>query len=299
MPQVSVIIPVYNVEPYLDEALQSVLGQSLTDLEVIAVDDGSTDGSLAILQRYAARDSRVKVFSQTNQGQSAARNAALQHAHGKYLYFMDSDDSIKPGALQRCYDYITDTGADFIFFDADTVYEEGASPIPWDYCRTSLCQPYHAYQGEPLLRLMLDTGKHSCVVWALFVRNDYLRRIGLTFYPGIIHEDELFTTLLTLQSDCIYCLQASLVNHRVRRSSTMGKHYSQRNVNCYLTVVDELFRFSRSSIIRQYARYTLSKVFYTAHLIPFHEKPGVFLRAFRSGYLKHIGWKSILVFWLK
>jgi hypothetical protein len=79
----------------------------------------------------------------------------------------------------------------------------------------------------------------------------------------------------------------------------MGKHYSKRNVDCYLTVIDELLRYRQSDIIRQFARYTLSKVFYTAHQLTLKEKIPVFLRAVRSGYLKYIGWKSAMVFWLK
>ena len=116
---------------------------------------------------------------------------------------------------------------------------------------------------------------------------------------GIIHEDELYTTILTLNSNNIYCLKKSLVQHRIRRASTMGISYSKRNMNCYLTVADELLKFRRTPIIHKFLHYTLSKVFYTGHLIPFKEKPGVFWRAVRSGYLKYIGLKSALVFWIK
>ena len=146
---------------------------------------------------------------------------------------------------------------------------------------------------------MLDKWKHNCVVWLLMIRHDYLKRIGLTFYPGIIHEDELFTTQLTLQSDNIFCLQKSFVKHRVRQSSTMGKTYSKHNLDCYLTVIDELFKFQDSPIIRKFAKYTLSKVFYTGHQIPFRDKFPVFWRACKSGYLKYIGLKPALVFWFK
>ena len=79
----------------------------------------------------------------------------------------------------------------------------------------------------------------------------------------------------------------------------MGQRYSKRNINCYLTVADELLRFSKAPIIHKFLRYTLSKVFYTGHLIPFKDKPAVFWRALRSGYLKYIGLKSSIVFWVK
>lgn len=300
MPKVSVILPVYNVAPYLEEALDSLVGQTLRDVEIIAVDDGSTDGSGDILRRYQQQyPDRVSCYAQANAGQSAARNRALQHARGEYIYFMDSDDRIDRDALRQCVERIGQTHADFILFDGSVLQEEHADSRPWNYTRTYLLEPDKRYDGESLLNLMLDHMKHNCVVWLLLIRRSYLERIGLRFYEGIIHEDELFTTLLTLQSDNIFCLQRSFVEHRVRQASTMGISYSRRNVDCYLTVADELLKFSHAPIIHKFLRYTLSKVFYTAHLIPFSDKPGVFWRALRSGYLKYIGWKSALVFFCK
>ena len=298
MPKVSVILPVYNVGPYLDEALRSLTEQSLKDIEIIAVNDGSTDNSEEILHKYQT-DNRLRYFNQKTQGQSVARNVALTHATGEYIYFMDSDDVISTDALSVCLDYIERTKADFIFFDGDTLLEEGATPIPWNYQRTHHVEERTRYTGEDLLNLMLDKGKHNCVVWLLFIRREYLERIHLDFHPGIIHEDELFTTKLTLQSDNIYALKRSFVSHRVRKASTMGIRYSQRNINCYLTVIDELLKFQQSPLIDKFARYTLSKVFYTGHQIPMKEKFGVFWRAVRSGYLKYIGYKSAFVFWIK
>lgn len=299
MPKVSVILPIYNVAPYLDEAFQSIINQTLEDIEIIVVNDGSTDESQQYIKKYAKQDSRIKSLQQKNQGQSVARNHAIEHATGEYIYMMDSDDKIEPTTLEECYHYAEETKADFIFFDGDIFYDKGAEELTWDYKRTHLCKENIKYKGEFLLNRMIDTGKHSCVVWLLFIRKSYLDNIGLLFYPGIIHEDELYTTILTLRSNNIFCLQQTLVHHRVRNTSTMGKHYSKRNMDCYLTVFDELFRFQDSSLTRKFAKYTLGKVFYTGHAIPLKDKPSVFLRALKSRYLKFIGWKSILVFLLK
>ena len=299
MVKVSVILPIYNVAPYLDETFTALINQSLREIEIIAVNDGSVDDSESIIKKFALQDSRITYFSQENQGQSAARNLALKHAKGEYVYFMDSDDVIDTNALQLCYDYAEKTKADFIFFDGDTIQEKGANGISWNYSRSYMFEEDTRYEGEALLNQMLDTSKHNCVVWLLFIRHDYLKRIHLQFFPGIIHEDELYTTQLTLQSKNIFCLKQTLVWHRIRQASTMGKHYSQRNINCYLTVIDELLKWQDSPITRKFARYTLSKVFYTGHLIPMQEKFGVYRRALKSGYLKYIGLKSSAVFWLK
>ena len=300
MIKVSVILPVYNVAAYLDETFASLLSQTLQEIEIIAVNDGSMDNSEDIIKKYAQQDARISYFSQENQGQSVARNLALQHAKGEYIYMMDSDDVLaNPDALRICYEYAEQNKADFIFFDGDTLQEQGAAPLTWDYKRTEDLDESKAYNGERLLSEVLDKWKHNCVVWLLLIKHNYLKQIGLDFYPGIIHEDELFTTKLTLQSDKIFCLKKSFVKHRVRSASTMGIRYSKRNINCYLTVIDELLKWRNTPIIHKFAKYTLSKVFYTGHQIPFKEKPAVFLRAVKSGYLKYIGLKSAIVFWFK
>ncbi len=300
MPKVSIILPIYNVAPYLDETFQSILRQTLKDIEIIAVNDGSTDCSEDIIKKYQQQDSRIIVFSQENKGQSAARNLGLQYAKGQYIYMMDSDDVLSTdSALQECYESAESNKADFIFFDGDSFSKEGICRTSWNTKRTHLTEEGKAYEGEYLLNLMLDKRVHNCVVWLLFIRRDFLESKRIRFFEGIIHEDELFTTILTLSSNNIFCLKHSFINHRIRQSSTMGITFSKRNISCYLTVADELLRFSQAPIIHKFLRYTLSKVFYTAHLIPFKEKPAIFWRALRSGYLKYIGIKSCLVYWFK
>ena len=300
MVKVSVILPVYNVAQYLDETFTSLLNQTLQEIEIIAVNDGSTDNSEEIIKKYAQKDQRIKYFSQKNQGQSVARNLALQHATGEYIYMMDSDDKLAdPNALRNCYDYAEKNHAEFIFFDGESFSDEDANRPSWNTKRAHLAEENKKYEGKYLLNLMLDESVHNCVVWLLFINRNYLSQLGLKFHPGIIHEDELFTTILTIKSKSIYCLKQSFVKHRVRSASTMGLQFTKRNLNCYLTVIDELFKFQDSPIIRKFAKYTLSKVFYTGHQIPFRDKFPVFWRACKSGYLKYIGLKPALVFWFK
>lgn len=111
---VSVIIPVYNVEQYLRRCIDSVLAQTYTDLEIILVDDGSPDGSGAICDEYAAKDSRIKVIHQANAGVSAARNAGMDLASGEYLAFIDSDDFIEPEMYEQMLAAAEKTGADVV-----------------------------------------------------------------------------------------------------------------------------------------------------------------------------------------
>ena len=299
MIKVSVILPIYNVAPFLDDTFQSLISQTLKEIEIIAVNDGSTDNSLEIIEKYKRIDPRILSFSQENQGLSVTRNVALKYATGEYIYMMDSDDILcSPNALQICYENAKKNNADFIFFDGERFLDKDSRTIS-QIQRTHLLEENIKYKGSYLLNLMLDNNIHNSVVWLLFINHDYMNQLSLNFYPGIIHEDELFTTILTLNSDSIYCVKQSLIKHRIRSTSIMGQRFTKRNMDCYLTVIDELFKFQDSTIIRKFARYTLSKVFYTGHQIPYKEKFGIWGRSIRSGYLKYIGFKSTIVFWLK
>src|SRR5215210_3415529 len=100
MPRVSVVVPIYNVEPYLEECLESLAGQTMGDLEVVMVDDGSTDRSPAIAEAFAARDLRFKLVSQPNGGLSKARNTGIGHATGEFLAFVDADDVVARNAYE-------------------------------------------------------------------------------------------------------------------------------------------------------------------------------------------------------
>ena len=121
--KVSVIIPVYNTEKYLRQCLDSVVNQTLRDIEIICVDDGSTDGSIEILREYEQKDSRVKVLCQKNQYAGVARNNGLNYASGEYVFFMDSDDYCCHELLERAVDRAKMVDADIVVFDHEC-YDE-------------------------------------------------------------------------------------------------------------------------------------------------------------------------------
>lgn len=123
-PLISIIMPVYNTEAYLDMAIQSILEQTQEDFELIIVNDGSTDGSPAIVSKWQRQDHRIQIVAQDNQGLSAARNTGLRHAVGEFIYFMDSDDYLRPDALSACVRYAQDSALDLVFFDADILREQ-------------------------------------------------------------------------------------------------------------------------------------------------------------------------------
>jgi glycosyltransferase involved in cell wall biosynthesis len=122
-PKVSVIIPVYNTEKYLRECLDSVVNQTLKDIEIICVDDGSSDGSPCILEEYRAKDSRVVAITQANLGPSSARNSGMNRAHGEYIAFVDSDDYLELNTLESVSRIAAEKHLDVILFDVEPFYE--------------------------------------------------------------------------------------------------------------------------------------------------------------------------------
>src|SRR5690625_806428 len=146
----SVIIPVYNTEKYIGEALRSIIHQDLEDIEIIVINDGSTDDSLKIIQTVAEKDARIRIFSQENKGLSESRNHGIETAGGEFIYFMDSDDILAPGTLSHCYRKCKEEKLDFIFFDAITF---GCSDVPSviNYQRTHLFAE-KVYNGPEILR---------------------------------------------------------------------------------------------------------------------------------------------------
>lgn len=226
-PKVSVIIPVYNTEAYVEQTLRSIMGQTLRDIELIVINDGSTDGSLSALERIATGDDRIRLYTQPNKGLSQTRNAGIDRARGEFIYFMDSDDLLEPDALERCYERCQSDRLDFVFFDAES-FGAAASDAAWfDYRRakyfgTEVCD------GTDLLRRMLALHCYRASACLSFIRTAYLRGLGLRFYPGILHEDELLTPRSisgrrSRRRDRAFVLQAAHT-----RGFSQGRGFSRR-----------------------------------------------------------------------
>lgn len=131
--KVSVILPVYNVERYLKKCMDDILGQTLREIEVICIDDGSTDGSLGILREYEQKDERVRVLEQENTGAAFARNRGMELAKGEYLSFLDSDDFYEPEMLERAYLRAKETQADVTIFRGNRYDDTLDTYLPMDY----------------------------------------------------------------------------------------------------------------------------------------------------------------------
>lgn len=240
MIKVSVIVPIYNVELYLEEALDSVINQTLEEIEIIVVNDGSTDSSLEIIKKYEKKDKRIKVVNQENQGLSGARNSGLKIAKGEYIYFMDSDDFISLDTLEICYNHSLNNRLDFIFFDAQSFTNDNIDISGYDYDRSQLIEEKSIFSGKEILTKLLNEKKYRSAAVLNFINLDYLTEIKLQFYPKIVHEDELFTFLLFLSAQKISYINRKFFNRRMRLGSIMTSSKSEKNIIGYLTVAREL-----------------------------------------------------------
>ena len=188
---VSVIIPVYNAEAYLEECLHSILFRSNVRIEVICVDDGSTDGSGEILRRMAEADSRIRVCATENRGAGAARNEGLKHARGEYLAFLDADDFFEPDMLDKAWNAAKTSGLDLIVFPGDNYDEETRAFTPLQNCQQRLLPRKKPFAGKDvkrdLFRLFIGW------TWDKLFRTEWIRQTGLAFAEIRSSNDLSFT----------------------------------------------------------------------------------------------------------
>ena len=217
MVEISVIIPAYNVGQYIDKCLDSVINQTFEDIEIICIDDGSTDNTLDIIKSYAKDDNRIKFIHQENRGLSASRNVGLNNSKGKYICFLDSDDFLDLDALKKTYDICEDKNLDFLIYKLIDFDDE-----------TDQCSP-NSYFDIPFLKDMVggDVFNHEDVGWKVYqmcvtapgklFKYDLIRDIR--FPEGLIFEDNIFFTDVMFKAERVYFLDEYLYYRRVRQDS--------------------------------------------------------------------------------
>lgn len=299
-PKVSVIIPVYNTEAYVEEAVRSIMYQTLKDIEIIIIDDGSTDNSLPVIKKLALEDDRVKFHVQTNQGLSQTRNYGIKIASGEYIHFMDSDDILAPETFEKCYRACIEKNLDFIFFDADSFSEENSTGLLFDYHRTDLFEESKTYTGIDMLDKMLDTCRYKASACLNLIKKDFIKEFNLSFYPGVLHEDELFTAQLYFYAQHVSCIQKAFYKRRVRKDSIMTRAFKYRNIEGYLTVAKELSRISAKNrtlrkVTGKLIAYILNPAIYNSGKLPLKERIKVFIHCIRYNYVRSLRFKNILV----
>lgn len=223
MAEISVVVPVYNVEDYLGECLDSIVNQTFSDLEIICVNDGSKDNSLEILKEYAKKDDRIIVIDQENGGHAVATNVGMDRATGKYLFLMDSDDKLKLDALELTYNAAEEKDVDFVLFQAinyddekDQFYEAE------NYSMNKVAD----FVGENVFSID-DIGELSFDIavtpWTKLYNREFIENSHIRFAEGLIFEDNIFFWEVLIQAERIYFLREHLFYRRwYESSSTMA-----------------------------------------------------------------------------
>ena len=207
--KVSIVIPVYNVEKYIRQCLESVINQTLKDIEIIIVNDGTKDSSMKIAEEYLP-DKRIKIINKENGGLSSARNAGMREAQGKYICFIDSDDFIDSSMMEELYNKIEKTNSDVVesgilLYDNKTHKVEERKNKKYNFVE----------KGSYLW------GKYTTEVWNKIYKKEFLLKNNIFFEEGMIHEDDLFTIRILFSTNKICHIQKSFYYYRINREESI------------------------------------------------------------------------------
>lgn len=240
-PKLSIIVPVFNTEKYLTKCIDSILCQTFDDFELILINDGSKDNSLAILKEYEQKDKRIKVFDKINSGVSDTRNFGINKAKGKWLCFIDSDDWIEPNYLSEFFKAPIDT---------DTIVSQG---VLFDYENSSITKPFFQYYNaiidrfSPKLIAKYRVLHNGCPVCKLFNR-DILNQNNIRFDTCLsIHEDHCFVFDYLQHMDKIILSKSLSYHYMIRNtpSLTTIRHSSEEWLYASESLIDRLSGLSK------------------------------------------------------
>ena len=251
-PFLSIIVPVYNVEDYLEEALSSILSQNFDHWEVISVNDGSTDSSGELLDYFGKKDERINVYHRNNYGLSATRNYGLKKARGKFVYFLDSDDVILDGVFAQANKMYSENKYQILVISGEYIDEHGG--------KNSTCSPtiQPGYKtprrGEKVFVEMFQRASYTPLVLAYFFQRSFLENYSLFFDENYIHEDEAFTSMALSLADRVVSTPDIYYQHRVRPNSIMTIEKSEKNIKGWTKAVSRMLEFVNTAEIDESAK---------------------------------------------
>ncbi|MDL2246076.1 glycosyltransferase [Methanobrevibacter sp. OttesenSCG-928-K11] len=217
--KVSVVVPVYNVEKYLNDCLDSLINQTLEDIEIICVNDGSTDNSLAILEKYQNKDNRIQIITRENGGLSAARNTGMEYTKGEYISFIDSDDWIELDTYEILYEFAKSKDLDILMFpfnfyndDTGEIYQTQYNSL--EVIDSSFDEKIFNYKD---VKKSLFKISHSA--YNKIYKSSFLSNIDAHFEEGLNYEDIPFFFLTFLNTDKVSIIRKSLYLYRIRDGS--------------------------------------------------------------------------------
>lgn len=291
--KISVIIPIYNVEKYLRKNLESVQNQTIEELEIICVDDGSTDASCEIAEEFAKNDSRFIVLKQENSGAGAARNNGLRHATGKYLSFLDADDFFEPDMLQIAYEKAEETKADFVVFNSDQYLESTGEfkDVNW-VLRYQELPPYQPFNR----RALTDNIFKVFVGWAWdkLYNREWVLEQGLWFQEQRTSNDMYFVFSALAQAKRIaYVENKKPLAHQRRDNKSSLSNTREESWDCFYKALCALKKRLKdkdifSEVEKDYINYALHACLWNLNTIEGNAKEKLFEKL-RDEWWKELG----------
>lgn len=281
MCKVSVIVPVYNVEDYIRECLDSLINQTLTDIEIILVDDGSKDLSGDICDEYAKKDCRIKVIHKENGGQSSARNAGLKVSTGEYILFVDSDDYIVENTLETLLNEAKKNDADIVHGDIknddQSLEDKEFRKLNCDYKKVT-CSEF--------LKEKIRTETYDIVPVLYFVRKKYLEKNNIIFLEDYFYEDQLWTMELLSRGGSIVKIRFTYYYYRMDRPGSTTNHMYQKKGTDAAVICNKM-----ADYINNYGDEECKKQLKAILLMSVYQFTRVWLRL--SGKDRKISWRTI------
>lgn len=224
--KISIILPVYNSEEFIKRTLDSLITQTYKNIEILCINDGSSDNSLNILNEYSKKDNRIKIFSQANSGPAKARNTGLANATGEYLMFCDSDDYYEPDMVEVMTKAITEHDVDFVMCEAKVVVQQDK----YDISRTQGTITYHRNLINKNGIIELDLEKKyqmNVLLWNKIFKANIIKKYGILFPNGFECDDNFFIYEYMLIAKKYYAVKKKLYNYSIRRNSIMDLFYKR------------------------------------------------------------------------
>ena len=259
--KVSIVIPVYNVEKYIRQCLESVINQTLKDIEIIVVNDGTKDNSMKIVEEYLS-DERIKIINKENGGLSSARNAGMREAQGKYIYFIDSDDFADKEVLSTLYENSENEKMDIVFsnfsYYNDKTKKEKRAKFIFPFKEKISKGYYYLYNGEEIN------------VWNRLYKKDFLEKYNFQFIEGIIYEDQDFGFKTIILAEKIKYVANYGYKYRVEREgSIMSSQKKEKSLKSVQILKREMSKFFSNINLNEFQKI---RVYFKLLSLDFWEK---------------------------
>ena len=258
-PKISVIIPIYNSKNYLNDCLKSIINQTLKEIEIICINDGSTDNSLELINEIIGKDNRVKIINQTNQGTSEARNVGVKYAKGEFLFFIDSDDYLENNSLFELYYKANKYNLDILFFEEEQFYDDQKlNNHKKDNSLEKINNIEKIYKGIDLF-IKMEKKKYNISPCLQLIKKEFYKKINFNFIQGILFEGRIMFLTLILQAERTCYINKPFYKFRKNSNSTNNSKSNIAELYSYIIIYSEIIQLIEKINLTELAKIYILK----------------------------------------